>query len=350
MTTAAEDNAASKMQAMFRGKQARSQVQEKRVERKFMEMAATKIQARFRGKQARVEVKKKRVEKEKRSQGMLLLQTVHNANEEGDEDGDDLRDAIDMDFVQNEALMSLEQMVRKIGKAFNSLVKQTDERYQALKVDLETEFREQLAANETRAAKRVNAAEARAAAAEARAETAERSVAAMAEEHIASKASIRDLTHELKSLASRTEIRFEEQHRLAEVEQQAAEKQRIRVLAHDKLFEDVQWRLKMLEESRDAVALSLQSEVNGASIMAQQASSQFDNLQRELHHKFSDVKLSTARSIDQFEKQWESDARQQKQSHADLRREIAELRESISGSVNERVRLAMREYTTRLEF
>ena len=299
------------------------------------ELAATKIQAQFRGKKAR-----KKVE-EKRSHGLLLLQTVHDANNEGDEDGNDFKDAIDMDFVQNEALMGLEQMVRKIGKAFNALTKRTQKDYAALREELEVQFKEELAEIEMRAELRVNAADARAAAAEARADAVERAVAALTEEQLASKASIGDLTHELKSLASRMEIRFEEQHRVAELDRQTAEKQRTRVLAHDKLFDDVQWRLKMLEESRDAVELKLQAEVNGACSMAQHATAQFDSLQRELHYKYSDASLATARNIDEFEKRWVSDTRQQKQSHADLRREIAELREGIRDSVNEGVRLAM---------
>ena len=75
------DGAATKVQAVFKGRKARDEVEELKVEKEEMDGAATKVQAVFKGRKARDEVDEKRVEREEQSAAAIKMQTSFRRSE-----------------------------------------------------------------------------------------------------------------------------------------------------------------------------------------------------------------------------------------------------------------------------
>ena len=248
---------------------------------------------------------------------------LHALREDADSD-DDIRDVIDMDFVQNQALLSLEDMVKKLGKGFKALNRIVRENREIMKDDQEA-FRNDV----QRAENRATSAEGRADAAEARAAAAEAKMVVLSKDFMDATNSIKDLTAQIHDLTRRVEQRHEEHRRLADQEAEARGADRARAAVQGKLLDTLEWRLQVMEEAQRASEAKLSRDVSDAQAIAHHAATRYESLQRELHHKFAESTMSTTRQIDTLERGRDGDASRQKQREAELHRQLAEIDERL---------------------
>ena len=244
-----------------------------------------------------------------------------------DPDADsDLRASLDVDLVQNEALLALKGMIRTVTKEQEVLKK----RLRTVQAAVTSQNDEQL--EKIEAAQQATAeAERRALAAERRAAAAEAAVANVSIEHNAQLKELSRLADDVRQL-QRDCVRgadLEEIRQHAAREDDARQKFRHSVATHEKLLESLEWRVKMAEQTIRDVQLKVQGEVSAAAASAQHAALQVEALQRELHHKYFASDATAARQIGALELRWEAEAAYRKQHDADTSRELLALREAV---------------------
>ena len=244
---------------------------------------------------------------------------VINEAEEMDSD-DDLRECIDMDLLQNEALLTLDHMVKQMAKGFKAL----DSKFRTLRDNSESQFEETFR-QQAKALSRADEAEARAAVAEA-------AVALLTEEQLESKRVITHLSDELNSLKSRLQQQTDDNARQNRENKETESRQLYRIAAFQKQFDTLEWRLDVIEQNHAAAQQRLRSDLAGITAAAQHASHQVGQLEHELQCKFSAAQAAPTKHIVSLERKLELEASERKRRDAQVDDELTRFCDALKYS------------------
>ena len=250
---------------------------------------------------------------------------------------EDYKDAIDVDYIQNEALLALELRVKEATLRHKSLKKELRALQQSVvardkdrdkDLDRRLDTAEALArqqADELRSEIEDAMTRSVAAGEAARAEIArlaadqERAMARLAEQ----------LTVEHNALRKQLDAAAQRSAEREREAREAAHRMGEQLSTHGSLLRSLDDRLASLTQSHDTAHANLRGEIAVVADVATHALSQFTKLQRELRIRFDEVHGAGSRQLSALERRWQADVAERTQREARLSSELTALRGAL---------------------